>query len=63
MIQTSYVCAYCSSVNEIVIDTTGGRRQQYVEDCQTCCRPNVLTIEIEGSGGEDVWVEAARESD
>jgi len=43
-IETTYQCAYCFSVNEITIDPDGGKRQQYTEDCQTCCRPNSLTI-------------------
>ena len=26
------------------MDESAGRNQSYVEDCQICCRPNVLQI-------------------
>lgn len=27
-----------------MVDESAGHRQTYVEDCQVCCRPNVLRI-------------------
>jgi Cysteine-rich CPXCG len=30
--------------NETSVDESAGRLQNYVEDCQVCCRPNVLQI-------------------
>ena len=27
-----------------MVDTTAGTKQSYVEDCQTCCKPNLLHI-------------------
>ncbi len=27
-----------------MVDASGGNDQSYVEDCQVCCRPNVLRI-------------------
>ena len=38
-------CPYCGEPNEIGIDAGGGAFQDYVEDCQVCCRPNVLRLE------------------
>jgi hypothetical protein len=32
----------------------GGRHQTYVEDCQVCCKPNVLRIEYDLSSQEFV---------
>jgi hypothetical protein len=29
------------------VDPSGGRRQQYVEDCQVCCKPNVLRVDYD----------------
>ncbi|MBI5471139.1 MAG: CPXCG motif-containing cysteine-rich protein [Ignavibacteriae bacterium] len=46
-IEATFVCAYCLQVNSIVIDSSGGRGQQYIEDCQVCCRPNKLTVTID----------------
>lgn len=45
-IETTFLCACCLQVNTITVDGSGGKRQQYVEDCQVCCRPNVLLITI-----------------
>ena len=33
------VCLHCGETMSIVLDPTGGRAQEYVEDCQVCCRP------------------------
>ena len=38
-------CAYCGERIEIVIDCSIDS-QEYVEDCQVCCRPLVFTIFI-----------------
>jgi hypothetical protein len=58
MLESEFVCAYCGSVNAVQIDPSAGARQQYTEDCQTCCRPNLLSIEIAGSRAR---IEAERE--
>lgn len=39
-----FICAYCFQRNSIFVDPSGGDTQQYVEDCQVCCRPNRLFI-------------------
>ena len=41
---SGYQCASCGEWNETTIDETVGFRQRYVEDCQVCCKPNVLLI-------------------
>jgi Cysteine-rich CPXCG len=40
-----FQCAGCGEWNETVVDEYAGRKQEYVEDCQTCCKPNLLRIE------------------
>lgn len=50
-IEASFVCAYCLQVNEIAVDPGGGTRQEYIEDCQVCCRPNELSIVVDVEGG------------
>jgi hypothetical protein len=40
----SFQCAGCLQWIQTTVDETGGSRQQYVEDCQVCCQPNVLTV-------------------
>ena len=40
-------CPYCGEPVEITLDPGSGTHQQYIEDCQVCCRPNRLTIVID----------------
>jgi hypothetical protein len=58
MLESEFICACCGSPNAVQVDRGGGSRQRYTEDCQTCCRPNLLSIEI--ADGE-VRIEAERE--
>ena len=32
-------CPYCHEMVEIGLDPASGAEQEYVEDCQVCCRP------------------------
>jgi hypothetical protein len=45
-IEASFVCSYCLQFNTVTVDPTGGTHQEYVEDCQICCRPNTLHITV-----------------
>jgi Cysteine-rich CPXCG len=49
---TGFRCAGCGEWNETVVDVSAGSRQSYVEDCQICCKPNVLAIAWVSSTGE-----------
>jgi hypothetical protein len=40
----AFQCAGCGEWNETTVDESAGGRQSYVEDCQVCCKPNVLHI-------------------
>lgn len=51
VMDTGYQCAACGEWNETVVDLSAGFRQTYVEDCQVCCRPNVLNIQYDSSIG------------
>ncbi|MCU1324580.1 MAG: hypothetical protein JWM43_4229 [Acidobacteriaceae bacterium] len=44
MHDAGFQCAGCFEWVETTVDESGGSRQQYVEDCQVCCQPNVLTV-------------------
>ena len=43
-----FQCAGCFEWVETTVDESGGSRQVYVEDCQVCCQPNVLTVLWDG---------------
>ncbi|MGE5656667.1 MAG: CPXCG motif-containing cysteine-rich protein [Actinomycetota bacterium] len=42
-----YDCAYCGEPNTTFVDISGGLQQSYIEDCQVCCRPNVLYVRFD----------------
>lgn len=42
--ENGYQCAGCGQWNSLRIDPSAGRRQSFVEDCQVCCKPNLLDI-------------------
>src|SRR5581483_7075605 len=41
---SGFQCAGCGEWNETQVDSSAGSRQNYVEDCQVCCKPNILRI-------------------
>jgi Cysteine-rich CPXCG len=57
---SGYVCAGCGEWNETTVDESAGSRQEYVEDCQVCCKPNVLRVSWE-AGAKEFVIDAALE--
>lgn len=43
----SIACPYCGQTIDVIVDPSVPA-QEYVEDCEVCCRPIVLTISIDG---------------
>lgn len=56
-------CPYCGETVEIVLDPGGGPEQEYVEDCQVCCRPWAVRVTWNDSGTAEVEVEASDDVD
>ena len=44
------VCPSCGEAIELAVDPGGGPVQQYVEDCEVCCRPMQLTVSWDTKG-------------
>ena len=40
-------CPYCAVVNSLRVDRTAGSRQFFVTDCEVCCRPIEIEIDID----------------
>jgi hypothetical protein len=57
--EASYLCDWCGEEIVVPLDVSAGSRQEYVEDCPVCCRPNLVTVEVDDDG--DVHIHAARE--
>jgi hypothetical protein len=53
-------CPYCGEPIEILVDASAGD-QRYIEDCQVCCRPITLSIQMDADG--DPQVSATSEND
>jgi Cysteine-rich CPXCG len=51
------VCPYCGQANEVALDPGSGARQEYVEDCQVCCRPWRVVVHYQGDGSARVRAE------
>ena len=53
-------CPYCGEIVTILVDDSLPE-QEYVEDCQVCCRPIVLHVAIDGDGDAAVTANAENE--
>jgi hypothetical protein len=48
VIEEAFVaCPACGEEIALEVDTMGGRRQSYVEDCAVCCRPMLVEVRCE----------------
>lgn len=47
--ETRIECPYCGESFETTVDVSAGS-QSYIEDCQVCCRPIEISIEIDAEG-------------
>lgn len=45
----AFQCPWCGERLETRVDLTAGERE-YIEDCEVCCRPIELGIELEDDG-------------
>lgn len=52
-------CPYCGEPVEISLDPSGGRVQEYVEDCEVCCNPWRVRVRYDGTGAATVEIEPA----
>jgi hypothetical protein len=42
-------CPYCGERFEARVEVSAGA-QEYIEDCQVCCRPMALCVEVDDNG-------------
>ena len=52
------ICPHCGEAVVVVIDPSGGVNQDYVQDCEVCCRPWHVQVHYAG-GAPEITVEAA----
>ncbi len=49
-------CPYCGELNEIALDPGSGSDQEYIEDCQVCCRSILMYVKYDRQGHADVEI-------
>ena len=50
-------CPHCGEINEIALDPGSGNDQEYLEDCQICCRPWLVRVSYLADGTAHVSLE------
>jgi len=50
-------CPYCGETIEILLDSGSGAMQEYVEDCEVCCRPWQVQVRYSADGGAEVRID------
>jgi hypothetical protein len=50
-------CPWCGESLSITLDPGGGVEQEYVEDCEVCCRPWRVRVHYDEEGRADVTVD------
>lgn len=53
----SVLCPVCWQTLTLSVDRSAGEHQSFVQDCEVCCRPLVVTIRVD----EDISAEAVAE--
>ena len=47
-------CPWCGAASVIALDPGGGNAQEYVEDCEVCCRPWTVRVVYDDAGNASV---------
>jgi len=55
--EAAVACPHCGEPNTIALDPGGGSLQEYVEDCQVCCRPWRVVVRYDRDGTAAVSAE------
>lgn len=53
-------CPYCGETIEVLLDCSV-EQQQYIEDCQVCCRPIEFSVTVDHDG--EPYVSVANENE
>ena len=54
-------CPYCGERISLALDTSAGP-QRYIEDCQVCCRPITVVLDIDADGDAAVRVQSEEDA-
>ena len=54
---TTVSCPYCGETTQISLDYGSGAVQEYIEDCEVCCRPWRVRVRYDRSGAAEVTID------
>jgi hypothetical protein len=54
--ESEAVCPYCGEVVLLALDPGSGPHQEYVEDCEVCCRPWQVNVAFDPEGRAEVAI-------
>ena len=55
-LEATVACPYCGESIEITLDPGSGAQQDYVEDCEVCCRPWQVSVRYDDEGHAEVSI-------
>lgn len=53
-------CPYCGEPVQLVVDE-GAQEQDYIEDCQVCCRPMRVSAQLANDGSVELTLRSEDE--
>lgn len=59
--ETSVSCPYCGEQLDVTVEVMN-EEQEYIEDCQVCCRPIIFSIGSGYDGNPSVMVRSEDET-
>ena len=54
-------CPYCGESISLLVDNSI-ENQEYIEDCQVCCRPIVFNVEMAFDGSPSIYVRSENDT-
>jgi hypothetical protein len=60
LIDKTVECPYCGENIDVLVDQSE-EQQNYIEDCQVCCRPIVFNVTVDSDGDANITVNAENE--
>ena len=60
LLEQRIACPYCGESIDVLIDQSE-ERQDYIEDCQVCCRPIRFAVSVEADGSVDLSVHSEQD--
>lgn len=46
-IEHFFTCPYCWQEISFILDLSAGANQRYIEDCEVCCAPVMISFSVE----------------